>query len=449
MTRGLSINIVACLVAGWLNWSLSKSVHAQELQPITPMENILKYKETQDPPLWRLALGPVYVSEMYQTGKDTLLLGLKENDPQLPSKEYMLVSMVTGKPFWRYEMKAKKDYNLLSVSHGNIFLVAETGETMELLTLNSKNGKSLWTYKGKFNQCSFYSFPGFNKILAEQRSGENAEIAAMDPETGKEIWNRSFRLKKENSVPGLFTEEDVLIHFFDGIQRISIENGQPFWSRTDLLFDRYDPPVQIQNDTLLISQNGNITALNLTNGKTIWAHKTDMFIINLFQMEKVFMVRSELPRSDINANYSFHLDNSWTSSERGNGVTRFSDPLTGAFIMTIHLENVSDPGQASEVMVSTLKNISKGDPKLFSGPDMKINPLLISLKRYEGMEKDSIFYQALLGTFWNPDKKKATAVMTLSSIDFLPSVAEDFQRVFETFRFSNPASMTDKWTLRS
>lgn len=441
-------SFIACLITGLLNYYLLPSVQAQIIQPVTPRENILKYKGAEDPPLWRLALGPVHISELYQIGKDTLFLGLKDNEINLPNREYILVDMVKGEPFWRYRIKAKTNYNLLSVSDNKIFLIAEAGEYQELIALSIKDGTSAWTYKPKYSSCRFYSVPGSDKILLDQRSEKNAEIAALDIKTGTVTWSLVYPLKKENIMPGIFTEGEVLIHFYEGVQRISIHDGQQLWSRTDLFSGEYDPPVQVLNDTLFISQDDNVSALSLASGKTLWSQKTEMFTTNLFPMENVIMIRGDLPQREVNGNYSFHIGGTWVLSQQVSAnVTRYSDEFSGAFILIGYLENVTGPEMATDIITNTLKEISKGNPKQLPDQDLKDNPFLVSLKRYEGIvknTKEKSPYQAILGTFWDPEQKKAAGILGYSSADLYSVAEKDILRAFNTFRFIRQKSSDDK-----
>ena len=444
---------IAITVLGWIVLLLPYTILAQTVEPATPRENIQKYKELEESPIWRLPLGPVHISEMIQMGQDTLFLGLKTNEKNLPSQECLMINLTTGKPIWQYPFKSKTDYNLFSASDDILILIGETEGTKVLTALDKNNGTSLWQLQEKDMQDRFHAIPGNNMILLDRRKDKGAEILALSMESGDIKWSQNYPVEGGKTIPGLFQEGPLLFHFFSGLNRISIENGQTLWSRPDLIIGLNDPPPQVLHDTLFLSIHDHVLALDVDDGQTLWRQSSGLFTTNLYPLEEILLVRGELPKQDASGNYAFHLGHTWALDEKVNNyVSRYRDDRTGAFILLAYIPNADSPIKVYEMMEEALKNLSKGNPKPLQTKNAGDNPLQVQWQYFEGKledQKDKLNYKSVLGAIWDPDQKKAAGFMGFCGAEQWPVSEEDILKSFQTFEFTKSVSVADSWKQRA
>jgi len=449
----LASRIGILLFAACLFWGTTAALNAQSLEPDTPEENILKHKSNEGEPLWRFPLGPVYISEMIFTGQDTVFLGLKTNSKTLPSKECMLMNLATGDPLWRYEFKAKTDYNLFSGSDNRLILLGESEGTKKLIALDSRDGSQVWNYRDKNNQANFHAVPLHNLIILDKRTRKSAELEALSMETGSPVWAKSFTYDESKAGPVLFHDNDVLLHFFGGIHRISFKDGSKVWSRDDLAPGKNDPPPQIQDDTLFVSCNDKVYFIDLSSGETLHSFDADVFITNLFPLESELILRGELPEKDASGSYSLRLADNWVMENKvSRSVTLYRDDLTAAFILIAYVKDVDNPETVHQMMFDALESRTKGVPKKREITDIVQNPNIFRWQMYEGTmlkEKQKIPYQSVIGTIWDPEQKKAVGLMGYCTADLFPRSEGDIIKAFETLRFCELTSVADSWKQRA
>ena len=114
----------------------------QEMWMSTTDENILKRASKQQKALYQLPIGHQLLETLQAVGPNTLLLGLRENSPQLKFSEYWLVQADSGSILWRYPCD-KGEYSAFWVSDSNIVLKKDEKKKISLIGLDLDTGNAL------------------------------------------------------------------------------------------------------------------------------------------------------------------------------------------------------------------------------------------------------------------------------------------------------------------
>ncbi len=245
---------------------------ARNIYPGAPDEVIKKRAAQQDPPLWRIPLGPALIEHMELLSPDRLLVGLKKDFPGLPNLDYMLVDAAKGEIIWRFSRENDKGlYDPLLTLTDLLLFRVERGKDVSLLALDAQTGKAKWNVSMKGDKIMFMPVPAGSKVLAINPGVSAVELAALSLEDGKTIWQKTVQANNAALLPApLISGEDIFI-FYNGLGRISSKDGSSIFARQDLIFDQNCPPPQLEEGLLwAIHSENQLSSLDAATGKTNW-----------------------------------------------------------------------------------------------------------------------------------------------------------------------------------
>ncbi len=261
---------------------------ARDLYPNAPDELITKRASQQARPLWQIPLGPALVEDMQVAGPGRLLVSLRKDFPGLPNLDTLMVDTAKGAIAWRYSRdKHQGQYDcLLSLKDLLLFRV-DAGKRATLLALDAADGHEKWAADFKGEKVMFIPFTAGGAALAINPGADSVELVALDLDGGRPLWRRTFKAVGGAALPVPQSVGEALYVFYDGLERLALDDGKTEFARPDIVFDGGSPPPLIEEGTIwAISSGGRLSALDASTGQDKWTARLpgDLGFTNVYPL---------------------------------------------------------------------------------------------------------------------------------------------------------------------
>lgn len=280
----------------------------------TPDATIQKRASSQEQPRWKIPLGPTLIETMEMVGPNRLLVSLKKDFPGLPDLDYLMVDTKKGEIIWRYSKNENPgEYSLFIVFSDMLLFRIEKPGAVELLTLNPETGKVIYHTAIKGKNIIPVPVLSHSLILMVSAGEDEISITALDLLKGTTSWEQSRKVTNGTSLPLPTVNNDQVLLFYKGIEKISPESGHTVYTLPELVLKPDAPPPFIEGDTLCILSNGNkLTAISISKGDILWSKSIspDIHYTSIVQLNDKIYLRG-LSKPGAHVLYAF-LRNSGT-----------------------------------------------------------------------------------------------------------------------------------------
>lgn len=269
----------------------------------TTDENILKRASKQQKALYQLPIGHQLLETLQAVGPNTLLLGLRENSPQLKFSEYWLVQADSGSILWRYPCD-KGEYSAFWVSDSNIVLKKDEKKKISLIGLDLDTGNALWEKTFPTAKNGLMLEPETENLINYTFDKGSIVISSIALKDGTTNWENQLSADWETP-PFLIIEDEKVFVFSNALTVMDLRNGTKVFDVEALGIKSLDPllPSFDEQHLFLLDEDGKLVCMDKRLGRILWKQglPESVRVTNISSSSKEVYVRGE------DKNLKFHL----------------------------------------------------------------------------------------------------------------------------------------------
>ncbi|WP_435624858.1 PQQ-binding-like beta-propeller repeat protein [Flagellimonas sp.] len=321
MKSGTSLFLFLCL-------ALQPVFSQREMWMSSTDENIIKRNERQSKVLFQLPLGHQLLESMQRVGDNKLLLGLKENSPQLRSSAYTVIDSKSGQITWQYTCQ-KGDYRIFWTSDSYIVLKREDKKKTSFIALDLNTGDLIWE-KGYSSAKTAFAIESDSESLITYSSQKGVvTLSVFSLKSGASLWKTQIETTWTNP-PFVLLDGRQAFVFSNTISVVNADSGKVSITLNPENIGEISPliPSFDASHLFFIDSQNLLYSIDKQNGETQWEIQLPKAIIptNITSQTNHLYIRGE------DADSNFHL----VSVSKESGDIRWdskqSETLTSNFI---------------------------------------------------------------------------------------------------------------------
>ncbi|MEM9076967.1 MAG: PQQ-binding-like beta-propeller repeat protein [Bacteroidota bacterium] len=258
-------------------------------------KNIIKRAQQQPEAIFQLPLGHQLLDQMQLINDKTLLVGLRENTPQLRSSSYMAIASDSGKIYWQYVCE-KGDYSTYWISDVNIVLKREEKKKTSFICLDLKTGNPIWGKSYPKTKTGFILEPDSEALIIYSILKGVVSLAAISLESGESRWDVKMQTTWTNT-PFVLLDEGKAYIFSDEIKVVDTKLGEVTLTLDAKKADGMSPFVPSFDEThiFFINSENTLFCTNKQSGEMQWKIElpTDIKFTNITPREDTIYIQGE------------------------------------------------------------------------------------------------------------------------------------------------------------
>ncbi len=250
----------------------------------------------EQPPLWKVPLGPASIEEMQQLAPDRLFLALRRIDASMTNMDYLLVDTDRGRVVWRYAREPEGEYGTILATRDLILFRRDLPKSSALTALDGATGKVLWSRAPGPAAAEYLPLLGRPLVAAVEPQGNVVRISALDLHTGRTVWTREFPADPARRYPVPVVTASGLVHFYGSIELLADRDGGTVWKQAGILTGPGSPPPQPADGSLAVIDGGKkLHLLSTATGKQLLSVPLDAGLVytNIFPLDDTIYLRAE------------------------------------------------------------------------------------------------------------------------------------------------------------